>query len=110
MGTSLFDHEPPPALPKDVLGAGTEVLAGFALGREEELLSSLKLVVEQSPFRNMITPGGFRMSVAMSNCGPLGWVTDIRGYRYSQIDPQTNHAWPGMPREFQKLAESAANE
>jgi alkylated DNA repair protein (DNA oxidative demethylase) len=110
MGTSLFDHEPPPALPKDVLGAGTAVLAGFALGREEELLSSLKLVVEQSPFRNMITPGGFRMSVAMSNCGPLGWVTERRGYRYSQIDPQTNHAWPGMPREFQKLAESAANE
>jgi alkylated DNA repair protein (DNA oxidative demethylase) len=110
MGTSLFDHEPPPALPKDVLGAGTAVLAGFALGREEELLSSLKLVVEQSPFRNMITPGGFRMSVAMSNCGPLGWVTDRTGYRYSQIDPQTNHAWPEMPRTFQRLAESAANE
>jgi len=110
MGTSLFDHEPPPALPKDVLGAGTAVLAGFALGREEELLSSLKLVVEQSPFRNMITPGGFRMSVAMSNCGPLGWVTDRTGYRYSPIDPQTNHAWPEMPRAFQKLAESAANE
>lgn len=110
MGTSLFDHEPPPALPKDVLGAGTAVLAGFALGREKELLSSLKLVVEQSPFRNMITPGGFRMSVAMSNCGPLGWVTDRTGYRYTPIDPQTNDPWPEMPRAFQKLAESAANE
>ena len=110
MGTSLFDHEPPPALPKDVLGAGTAVLAGFALGREEELLSSLKLVVEQSPLRKMITPGGFRMSVAMSNCGPLGWVTDRTGYRYSRIDPQTNQAWPEMPRTFQILAESAANE
>lgn len=110
MGTSLFDHEPPPALPKDVLGAGTAVLAGFALGREKELLSSLKLVVEQSPFRNMITPGGFRMSVTMSNCGPLGWVTDRTGYRYTPIDPQTNDPWPEMPRAFQKLAESAANE
>jgi len=110
MGTSLFDHEPLPALPKDVLGAGTAVLAGFALGREEELLSSLKLVVEQSPLRKMITPGGFRMSVAMSNCGPLGWVTDRTGYRYSRIDPQTNQAWPEMPRTFQILAESAANE
>jgi DNA oxidative demethylase len=110
MGTSLFDHEPPPALPKDVLGAGTAVLAGFALGREKELLSSLKLVVERSPFRNMITPGGFRMSVAMSNCGPLGWVTDRTGYRYTPIDPQTNDPWPEMPRAFQKLAESAANE
>jgi len=69
MGTPLFDNETPPALPKDVLGAGTAVLAGFVLDREEELLVSLKLVVGQSPFRNMITPGGFRMSVAMSNCG-----------------------------------------
>jgi len=64
----------PPALPKDVLGPGTAILAGFALDREDELLVSLKLVLEQSPFRNMITPGGFRMSVAMSNCAPLGWV------------------------------------
>jgi alkylated DNA repair protein (DNA oxidative demethylase) len=110
MGTSLFDHEPPPALPKDVLGTGTAVLARFALGREGELLSSLKLVVEQSPFRNMITPGGFRMSVAMSNCGPLGWITDRTGYRYSGIDPETNRAWPEMPAAFRRLAESAANE
>lgn len=110
MGTPLFDNETPPALPKDVLGAGTAVLAGFALDREDELLVSLKLVVGQSPFRNMITPGGFRMSVAMSNCGPLGWVTDRTGYRYSGIDPETNRAWPEMPQAFRKLAESAANE
>ncbi len=110
MVTPLFDNETPPALRKDVLGAGTAVLAGFALDREDELLVSLKLVVGQSPFRNMITPGGFRMSVAMSNCGPLGWVTDRTGYRYSGIDPETNRAWPEMPQAFRKLAESAANE
>jgi DNA oxidative demethylase len=110
MGTPLFDNETPPALPKDVLGAGTAVLAGFVLDREEELLVSLKLVVGQSPFRNMITPGGFRMSVAMSNCGPLGWVTDRTGYRYSGIDPETNSSWPEMPPAFRRLAESAANE
>ena len=110
MGTPLFDNEPLPALPKDALGAGTAVLAGFALDREDELLSSLKLVVERSPFRNMITPGGFRMSVAMSNCGPLGWVTDRTGYRYSGIDPETNRAWPEMPPAFRDLAESAAYE
>lgn len=110
MGTPLFDHEPPPALPKDVLGPGTAVLVGHALAAEEELLSSLKLVIEQSPFRNMITPGGFRMSVAMSNCGPLGWVSDRTGYRYSGIDPETNRAWPEMPPAFQELARSAANE
>ena len=110
MGTPLFDNETPPALPKDVLGAGTAVLAGFVLDREEQLLVSLKLVVGQSPFRNMITPGGFRMSVAMSNCGPLGWVTDRTRYRYSGIDPETNSSWPEMPPAFRRLAESAANE
>jgi DNA oxidative demethylase len=110
MGTPLFDNQPLPALPKDVLGSGTAVLAGFALDREAELLSSLRLVVSKSPFRNMITPGGFRMSVAMSNCGALGWVTDRTGYRYSEIDPETNHPWPEMPQAFRTLAESAANE
>src|SRR5580693_1335114 len=110
MGTPLFDNETPPALKKDVLGAGTAVLAGFALDREDELLVSLKLVVGQSPFRNMITPGGFRMSVAMSNCGPLGWVTDRTGYRYDKIDPEANRPWPTMPTAFQELAVTAAEE
>jgi alkylated DNA repair protein (DNA oxidative demethylase) len=110
MGAPPFDNQTPPALPKDVLGAGTAVLAGIALDREDELLVSLKLVVGQSPFRNMITPGGFRMSVAKSNCGPLGWVTNRTGYRYSGIDPETNRAWPEMPQAFRKLAESVANE
>ena len=110
MGTPLFDNQPLPALPKDLLGSGTAVLAGFALDREAELRSSLMLVVSKSPFRNMITPGGFRMSVAMSNCGSLGWVTDRTGYRYSEIDPETTHPWPEMPQAFRTLAESAANE
>jgi alkylated DNA repair protein (DNA oxidative demethylase) len=110
MGTPLFDNQPLPTLPKDVVGTGTAVLAGFALDREDELLSSLRLVTDQSPFRHMVTPGGFRMSVAMSNCGRLGWVTDRTGYRYSEIDPETNRAWPEMPPAFRRLAESAANE
>jgi DNA oxidative demethylase len=110
MGSPLFDHEAPPPLRRDVLGAGTAVLAGFALDGEAELLLSLMQVVEQSPFRNMITPGGFRMSVAMSNCGPLGWITDRTGYRYSETDPETNRAWPEMPRPFRRLAESAARD
>ena len=110
MGTPLFDDQPSPVLPRDVLGAGTAVLAGFALDGEDELLAALQLVVGQSPFRNMITPGGFRMSVAMSNCGPLGWVSDRSGYRYSGMDPETKRAWPEMPRAFRNLAESAANQ
>jgi alkylated DNA repair protein (DNA oxidative demethylase) len=72
MSTSLFEMEPPAGPPKDILGAGMAVLAGFALDAEEELLSSLKDVIERSPFRNMVTLGEFRMSVAMSNCNSLG--------------------------------------
>ncbi|WP_263416638.1 DNA oxidative demethylase AlkB [Terriglobus albidus] len=110
MNSSLFEDGPPSLLPKDLLGPGTAVLAGFALAAEEDLLSALKRVTEQSPFRNMVTPGGFRMSVAMSNCGELGWVTDHTGYRYDHIDPRTSKPWPEMPMEFKDLASSAAKE
>ena len=61
-----------------------------------------------APFRNMMTPGGFRMSVGMTNCGRAGWVTDRKGYRYEQIDPITGAPWPAMPEAFRLLAESAA--
>ena len=88
MNASLFETESPARYPKDILGSGTAVLSGFALDVEDELISSLKCVVERSPFHNMVTPGGFRMSVAMSNCGALGWITDRTGYRYDAIDPQ----------------------
>jgi alkylated DNA repair protein (DNA oxidative demethylase) len=110
MNPSLFEMEPSARPPKDILGAGTAVLAGFALNAEEELLSSLKEVVERSPFRNMVTPGGFRMSVAMSNCGSLGWVTDRTGYRYDGIDPEVKRPWPALPTAFRELAVSAAEE
>lgn len=110
MNPSLFQTEPPTPLPKDILGPGTAVLGGFALTVEEDLLSSLKQVIEQSPFRNMVTPGGFRMSVAMSNCGELGWVTDRTGYRYDHIDPETDKPWPQMPSVFKELAAAAAKE
>jgi alkylated DNA repair protein (DNA oxidative demethylase) len=110
MNTSLFEIEASTALSKDILGAGTAILAGFALDAEDELLSSLKCVVKWSPFRHMVTPGGFRMSVAMSNCGSLGWITDRTGYRYDGIDPEMNRPWPGMPAAFQELAIAAAKE
>jgi alkylated DNA repair protein (DNA oxidative demethylase) len=84
------------------------VLSCFALGVEDELLTSLHRVAEQSPFRHMVTPGGFRMSVAMTNCGALGWVTDRRGYRYAKVDPETGLPWPDMPIAFRGLAVRAA--
>lgn len=97
-------------LPKDVLGAAMAFLSGYALGAESELLLALKRIVEQSAFRNMVTPAGFRMSVAMTNCGGFGWVTDQHDYRYDPIDPETKQAWPEMPASFRELAVTAAAE
>jgi alkylated DNA repair protein (DNA oxidative demethylase) len=65
-------------------------------------------VTRVSPFRHLVTPGGQTMSVAMTNCGPLGWVSDRSGYRYSSLDPRTGRAWPAMPAEFMRLALAAA--
>ncbi len=71
---------------------------------------ALSRVIEQAPFRHMVTPGGFRMSVAMSNCGSLGWISDRTGYRYDEIDPDSGRNWPSMPDSFEKLAAGAAKE
>src|SRR5262249_36146035 len=65
-------------------------------------------VAAQAPFRHMVTPGGFRMSVAMTNCGALGWVTDQTGYRYDPVDPESGECWPRMPESFLRLARDAA--
>lgn len=90
------------------LAEGAVLLRGFALPAEQDLLSSLSVITELAPFRHMVTPGGFTMSVAMSNCGPLGWVSDRSGYRYSPVDPQTGRNWPQMPESFLQLAQKAA--
>jgi len=90
------------------LGPGSVLLPGFALADEGALLAAVKAIEAESPFRNMVTPGGFEMSVAMTNCGHLGWVTDHTGYRYDTVDPMTCKSWPVMPDVFLELAASAA--
>lgn len=110
MAATLFDDLPEPRLLREALGPGTAILNGFALGVEAEVVSALKAVVERAPLRHMVTPGGFRMSVAMTNCGRLGWLTDRRGYRYDEIDPETGLQWPAMPPAFLRLATDAARE
>jgi alkylated DNA repair protein (DNA oxidative demethylase) len=99
MSMNLFDE-----------ALGATLLHGFAVPYERELLAALQEITERAPFRHMITPGGFRMSVAMTNCGPFGWVTDKTGYRYDAIDPVSGLAWPKMPDVFLRLAASAAAE
>lgn len=110
MAATLFEDLPEPRLLREALGPGTAILNGFAHGVEAELVFALKAVVERAPLRHMVTPGGFRMSVAMTNCGRLGWVTDLTGYRYDEIDPETGLQWPAMPPVFARLAAGAARE
>lgn len=93
---------------REQLGPGAVVLRGFALADAVALLDEIRQIVALAPFRHMVTPGNFRMSVAMSNCGDFGWVTDASGYRYQATDPDSNQAWPPLPEHFLQLAASAA--
>lgn len=94
--------------PGEVLGPATRVLRGFALPFEAELLAGVRAIAAAAPFRHMVTPGGYPMSVAMTNCGLLGWVTDRRGYRYEATDPLSGRPWPTLPAAFRQLAARAA--
>jgi DNA oxidative demethylase len=103
----LFEAEEGVALP---LAPGAVVLRGFAGDVAEQLLADLQSVVVASPFRHLVTPGGYRMSVAMTNCGRLGWVSDRSGYRYDAVDPLNGSPWPAMPAAFRQLACAAARQ
>lgn len=89
---------------------GAFLLHGFAAGEAATLFDEVMGIAAEAPFRNMTTPGGWRMSVAMTNCGAAGWITDRRGYRYEGTDPTTGRKWPAMPGAFSSLAERAAAE
>lgn len=108
MQADLFDELPGCTLQPVCLDAGAILLRGFARSMDNALLDAVQKVIVQAPWRHMITPGGFRMSVAMTNCGQAGWVTDRSGYRYDVIDPETGHPWPALPEIFMDLAGRAA--
>ncbi len=90
------------------LGRSAFVLHGFALSRADDLLAAIAAIEAEAPFRYMVTPGGYTMSVALTNCGALGWTSDRRGYRYSAVDPLSARPWPAMPAVFARLAHEAA--
>jgi alkylated DNA repair protein (DNA oxidative demethylase) len=90
------------------LAPGAVLLRGFALAAEAELERAVAAVAAAAPFRHMKTPGGFTMSVAMTNCGRLGWVSSERGYRYDEQDPESGTPWPAMPSAMLELARGAA--
>lgn len=90
------------------LGDGACLLHGFATHEASDLLDAVQSIARAAPFRHLITPGGRRMSVAMTNCGEVGWHSDPRGYRYVECDPLSGNPWPAMPGLFEQLAARAA--
>jgi alkylated DNA repair protein (DNA oxidative demethylase) len=105
----LFADAEPEQQPRhEPIGEQSCVLRGFALPWLDRLLPALDAVLTAAPFRQMVTPCGFTMSVALSSCGTLGWTTDRSGYRYTCNDPQTGQPWPEMPDVFLQLAQAAA--
>lgn len=93
---------------REELCPGATVLRGFAIRDEAAIFAQLPEITTAAPFRHMVTPGGFRMSVAITNCGCYGWVTDRTGYRYDRVNPENGKPWPSMPDVFLKLAQDAA--
>ena len=101
----MFDS-PPPA--REPLEDGAVLLRGFASAEAEELVGEIARIAETAPFRHLVVPGGHTMSVGMTNCGRVGWVSDSSGYSYDPIDPHTGKPWPAMPAAFLDLAARAA--
>ncbi|HWX60652.1 DNA oxidative demethylase AlkB [Bradyrhizobium sp.] len=108
MTSDLFDSVPDTRPVREDMAEGAVLLHGHAKPVEGELIVALREIVAQAPFRRMHTPGGHQMSVAMTNCGQLGWITDRSGYRYDGNDPETGQPWPAMPAAFLQLAIEAA--
>jgi len=104
----LFENVVPPLASRQSVAIGAVVLHGNALAFEDVLLAALQVVTAQAPYRHMVTPGGFRMSVSMTNCGAVGWVTDRTGYRYDRVDPASGLPWPALPEVFRAVAAVAA--
>jgi alkylated DNA repair protein (DNA oxidative demethylase) len=104
----LFAGLPDVGPAQEPLSDGAVLLRRFTGPVEAELIADLHNIVAQAPFRHMITPGGHQMSVAMTNCGRIGWVTDRSGYRYDANDPVSAKPWPAMPKSFRELARKAA--
>jgi len=96
--------------PVEPIGAGAVVLRAMARSAAAALVAETGRIRTVAPFRHLVTPGGHTMSVAMTNCGPLGWVSDRAGYRYQDTDPESGKRWPAMPAVFRALAGQAAAE
>jgi len=107
--SSLFDSDPV-LCSREKLEEGAVLLRGFARTEAPLLVEEVERVAQAAAFRHLVTPGGYTMSVAMTNCGRVGWVSDRTGYRYDVLDPDTGLPWPPMPEVFLDIAVRAAAE
>ena len=105
----LFESESLPPF-QERLEEDAVLLHGFARGEAALLVEEAERIARLAAFRRLVTPGGHVMSVAMTNCGRVGWVSDRAGYRYDRIDPDTGKRWPAMPAAFLDVAVRAAAE
>jgi len=108
MTQDLFSDMESERIWHDPLCPGAVVLRHFAMTDQMTILASIRDIADAAPFRHLTTPGGYRMSVAMTNCGTHGWVADRSGYRYDTLDPLSGKPWPRMPEAFLALARNAA--
>ena len=108
MSGDLFEADAGIESRQQHLGPGATLLRGFAAPVSATLAADLQRVIARAPFRHMVTPGGLSMSVAMTNCGAYGWVSERTGYRYDSIDPESGNPWPSIPESFLRLAREAA--
>jgi alkylated DNA repair protein (DNA oxidative demethylase) len=109
MTFDLFDGLPDPNPQQIPLADGAVLLRGFAGTIGSVLVSAVNEVIAQAPLRHLITPGGYRMSVSMTCCGEVGWVSDRNGYRYDPVDPASGQTWPAIPAALMNVAIDAAS-
>jgi alkylated DNA repair protein (DNA oxidative demethylase) len=100
MQPGLFD------ISETSVAPGVVLLRDHAQAFAGALITAVETIAAAAPFQHMVTPGGFTMSAALTNCG-AGWISDRKGYRYSDINPQTGEPWPAIPALFSTLAKAA---
>jgi len=93
---------------REVIAPQVILLRGFATPTAS-LITAIEAISSVAPFRHLTTRGGGSMSVAMTNAGAWGWHSDLKGYRYVEVDPVSGRKWPTMPAQFAQLAREAAS-
>lgn len=106
--TDLFQHSDLQETGRITLARDAYLYPRHAAELMDDFETTLANILAHAPFRQMMTPGGRTMSVSMTNCGPLGWISDARGYRYEACDPVSGKHWPALPPAWHAFAVAMA--